>query len=61
MRLPIRNKSSRGQRSPIGQADTGVTLSSISSHSGLTWLLEMPVIPTALAGSSTERVDTPCT
>jgi hypothetical protein len=32
-----------------------VTFSSISSHSRLTWLLEMPVMPMALTRSSTER------
>lgn len=31
----------------------------ISSHSRLTWLLEMPLMPMAL--TSTERVEIPCT
>jgi hypothetical protein len=30
-------------------------------HNRLTWLFEIPVIPIALTGSSTERVDTPWT
>ena len=33
------------------------TLPSISSHSRLTWLLEMPLIPIACTSASTERVD----
>ena len=37
------------------------TLSSISPHKRLTWLLEMPVMPIAWTRSSTERVDTPWT
>src|SRR5215211_6983191 len=37
------------------------TLSSISAHSRLTWLLEMPVMPIACTKSSTARVETPCT
>jgi hypothetical protein len=38
-----------------------LTLSSISSHSRLTWLFEMPVIPIAFTRSSTERVEMPWT
>ena len=39
--------------------EEGLTRSSISSHSRLTWLLEMPDMPMALTRSSTERVEMP--
>jgi hypothetical protein len=50
-----------GQSPSTGRARNAFTLSSISPHSGLTWLLEMPLIPIACTRSSTDRVETPCT
>src|SRR5208283_2430414 len=40
----------------MGRPRKGLTFSSISSHSRLTWLLEMPSMPMARTRSSTERV-----
>ena len=39
--------------------ECAVTRSSISAQSRLTWLLEMPLMPSALTKSSTERVEIP--
>jgi len=50
-----------GQSPSSGRLRNALTFSSISSHSRLTWLLEIPVMPIALTRSSTERVETPCT
>jgi hypothetical protein len=50
-----------GQAPSMGRVRKAFTRSSISSHSRLTWLLEMPVIPKAFTNSSTLRVETPCT
>ena len=43
----------------IGRSRKAFTLPSMSSHSRLTWLLEMPLPPIALTRSSTERVEMP--
>jgi hypothetical protein len=48
-----------GQSPSIGRSRNALTRSSISAHCRLTWLLEIPVMPTALTSSSTERVETP--
>jgi hypothetical protein len=37
------------------------TRSSISAHRRLTWLFEMPAMPSALTSSSTLRVEMPWT
>jgi hypothetical protein len=43
----------------MGRERKAFTRPSISSHSRLTWLLEMPDMPMALTRSSTARVETP--
>ena len=48
-----------GHSPSIGRSRKAFTLSSISSHSRDTWLLEMPLMPMALTSSSTERVEMP--
>src|SRR5919106_1552098 len=45
----------------MGRSRKVRTRSSISAHRRLTWLLEMPAMPSALTSSSTERVEMPCT
>lgn len=45
----------------MGRSRRALTRSSSSAHGRLTWLLDTPLIPSALTRSSTERVDTPCT
>jgi hypothetical protein len=57
----------RGQSPSSGRSRKAAILPSISSHSRLTWLFEMPLIPIAFTSSPeqvrgpTERVETPWT
>ena len=44
-------------RLPAGRVRKAFTRSSISAHSRLTWLLDMPPAPIAFTRSSTERVE----
>jgi hypothetical protein len=54
---PHRSSQRSGHSPSMGRLRKAATLSSISPHNRLTWLLEMPVMPIARTSSSTERVD----
>src|SRR5512142_1834415 len=53
------SKSQEDQSPSRGRSRKALTLPSISSHRRETWLLEIPLMPSALTRSSTERIETP--